>query len=69
MDMGPATHPIRTEVPDVAHAFANFDAITYDKGQAVLQQLMAYVGEDAFVDGLRALLRATTPGATRRSTT
>ena len=50
--------------PTSAHAFANFDAITYYKGQAVLHQLMAYVGEEAFVEGLRALLRATTPGAT-----
>ena len=45
------------EVPDVAHAFANFDAITYAKGQAVLRQLVAYVGEDAFVEGLRAYFR------------
>jgi aminopeptidase N len=56
-DMGPATHPIRGEVDDVAHAMANFDAITYSKGQAVLQQLMTYVGEDNFVDGLRAYFR------------
>ena len=56
-DMSPATHPIRAEVPDVAHAFANFDQITYAKGQAVLRQLVAYVGEDAFVEGLRAYFR------------
>jgi aminopeptidase N len=53
-DMSPATHPIRGDVPDVQHAMANFDAITYDKGEAVLHQLAAYVGEDAFVEGLRA---------------
>ena len=52
-DMGPASHPIRGSVPDVAHAFASFDAITYYKGQAVLQQLMAYLTEDTFVGGLR----------------
>jgi aminopeptidase N len=56
-DMGPATHPIRGDVPDVAHAMANFDAITYSKGQAVLRQLMAYVGEDNFGEGLRAYFR------------
>jgi aminopeptidase N len=56
-DMGPATHPIRGDVPDVAHAMANFDAITYSKGQAVLRQLMAYVGEDSFVDALRSYFR------------
>jgi aminopeptidase N len=53
-DMSPATHPIRGDVPNVAQAMANFDAITYTKGASVLKQLMAYVGEDAFVDGLRA---------------
>ena len=56
-DMGPASHPIRGEVPDVAHAMANFDAITYVKGQAVLRQLVATVGEDTFVEGLRAYFR------------
>lgn len=56
-DMGPGTHPIRSEVADVAGAFANFDAITYEKGQAVLRQLVAYVGEDGFVEGLRAYFR------------
>ena len=50
-------HPIRGEVPDVAQAMANFDAITYAKGASVLKQLMAYVGEDAFVEGLRAYFR------------
>jgi aminopeptidase N len=53
VDMGPATHAIRNEVPDVASAMANFDAITYAKGQSVLHQLMAYVGEDAFTRGLQ----------------
>ncbi|MXG92124.1 aminopeptidase N [Nocardioides flavescens] len=53
-DRGPARHPIRTEVPDVAHAMANFDAITYLKGQAVLRQLMELLGEERFVAGLRA---------------
>ncbi len=56
-DMSPATHPIRGEVPDVAQAMANFDAITYTKGASVLKQLMAYVGEDAFVEGLRGYFR------------
>ena len=57
MDMSPATHPIRGQVPDVAQAMANFDAITYVKGESVLKQLVAYVGEDAFVAGLRAYFR------------
>ena len=52
-DLGPASHAIRTTVPDVDHAFANFDAITYYKGEAVLHQLMALVTEEKFVEGLR----------------
>jgi aminopeptidase N len=53
-DMSPATHPIRGDVPNVAQAMANFDAITYTKGASVLKQLMAFVGEDRFVEGLAA---------------
>jgi aminopeptidase N len=56
-DMSPASHAIRTAVPDVAHAFASFDAITYYKGQAVLAQLMAFVSEETFVAGLRSYFR------------
>ena len=52
-DLGPASHPIRSAVPDVDHAFATFDAITYYKGEAVLHQLMALVTEEKFVEGLR----------------
>ncbi len=64
-DMSPATHPIRADVPDVARAMANFDAITYEKGAAVLKQLSAYVGEDAFVAGLRAYFAKHAYGNTR----
>ena len=65
IDMGPASHPIRGDVPDVAQAMANFDAITYEKGSSVLKQLVAYVGEDAFVEGLRAYFREHAWGNTR----
>ncbi len=65
VDMGPGTHPIRGEVADVAQATANFDAITYVKGESVLKQLVAYVGEEAFVEGLRAYFRDHAWGNTR----
>jgi aminopeptidase N len=65
MDMGPASHPIRGDVPDVAQAMANFDAITYVKGEAVLRQLVATVGEETFVEGLRAYFREHAWGNTR----
>jgi aminopeptidase N len=56
-DMSPATHPIRGDVPNVAQAMANFDAITYTKGASVLKQLMAFVGEQTFVEGLQDYFR------------
>ncbi|MBO0844700.1 MAG: aminopeptidase N, partial [Nocardioides sp.] len=52
-DAAPTTHPIRQALVDVAAAEATFDDITYPKGAAVLKQLVAYVGEDAFVVALR----------------
>ena len=68
LDMGPATHPIRGDVPDVAQAMANFDSISYRKGASVLKQLCAHTGEDAFLQGLRAYFR-TMPGGTPASRT
>ncbi len=53
MDLGPASHPIRADVPDVTRAMANFDVITYEKGMSVLHQLMAWVGRDAYIAGLQ----------------
>ncbi|MGZ5405315.1 MAG: aminopeptidase N, partial [Nocardioides sp.] len=64
-DMGPASHPIRNEVHDVEAALANFDAITYAKGQSVLHQLMAYVGESAFTAGLQDYFATHAWGNTR----
>ncbi|MFF8387790.1 aminopeptidase N [Streptomyces kanasensis] len=51
-DQGPASHPIRQPVRDVAEAASIFDAITYPKGASVLRQLMEYVGEEAFTAGM-----------------
>lgn len=47
-DLYPTTHPICADIPDVAAAKTNFDGITYAKGAAVLKQLVAWVGEEAF---------------------
>jgi aminopeptidase N len=56
-DLAPTTHPIRQPIPDVAAAAAAFDSITYPKGAAVLKQLVAHVGEDAFVTALASYFR------------
>ena len=52
-DQLPTTHPITAEIRDLADVEVNFDGITYAKGAAVLKQLVAWVGEDAFYDGAR----------------
>ena len=56
-DSAPTTHPIRQALADVAAAAATFDNITYPKGAAVLKQLVAFVGEEVFVAGLRSYFR------------
>ncbi len=51
------THPIVADIPDIASTKVNFDGITYAKGASVLKQLVAWVGEDAFLAGLRTYFR------------
>ncbi|MDO4259573.1 MAG: aminopeptidase N [Actinomycetaceae bacterium] len=57
-DQRPTTHPIVADVPDIPAATTNFDGITYEKGASVLRQLVAWVGEDAFMEGARRYFRA-----------
>jgi aminopeptidase N len=52
-DQLPSTHPIAADIPDIATVEVNFDGITYAKGAAVLKQLVAYVGRDNFLAGVR----------------
>ncbi len=52
-DQLPSTHPIAADIPDIAAVEVNFDGITYAKGAAVLKQLVAYVGRENFLDGVR----------------
>ncbi|WOC10950.1 aminopeptidase N [Gordonia sp. MP11Mi] len=52
-DQLPSTHPIAADIPDIAAVEVNFDGITYAKGASVLKQLVAYVGLDPFLAGLR----------------
>ena len=57
-DQRPSTHPVApTEVADTALALLNFDGISYAKGAAVLRQLVAWVGDEAFLAGLQRALR------------
>ncbi len=52
-DQLPSTHPIAADNHDLQAVEVNFDGITYAKGASVLKQLVAWVGLDAFIDGLR----------------
>jgi aminopeptidase N len=56
-DQLPSTHPIAADIPDVAAVEVNFDGITYAKGASVLKQLVAYVGRDRFLEGIRQYFR------------
>jgi len=52
-DQMPSTHPIAADIPDIAAVEVNFDGITYAKGAAVLKQLVAHVGRENFLAGIR----------------
>ena len=53
VDQLTTTHPIATEMVDLDAVRTNFDGISYAKGASVLQQLVAHVGRDNFIKGLR----------------
>ncbi|HEX5016674.1 MAG TPA: aminopeptidase N [Actinomycetes bacterium] len=53
-DQLPSTHPISADIRDIEDVEVNFDGITYAKGASVLKQLVAWVGRDAFVAGVRS---------------
>jgi len=58
-ERSPSTHPVAgAPAPDAQSALQNFDGISYAKGSAVLRQLIAHVGDDAFIAGVSAYLRA-----------
>ncbi|GAA5184948.1 aminopeptidase N [Rugosimonospora acidiphila] len=52
-DQRPSTHPVVGDVPDVESAPLMFDGICYAKGASVLRQLVAWLGDEVFLAGLR----------------
>ena len=56
---GPAAvhHPIVADIKDLEDVQVSFDGITYAKGASVLKQLVAWVGLDNFIAGLRQYFR------------
>ena len=47
------THPVVADMVDLDAVAGNFDGITYAKGASVLGQLVAWVGKDHFMAGVR----------------
>lgn len=56
-DQLPSTHPIAADNYDLEAVEVNFDGITYAKGASTLKQLVAWVGEDEFLEGLRSYFK------------
>ncbi|MBX6389450.1 MAG: aminopeptidase N [Frankia sp.] len=52
-----STHPIVADAVDMDAVRTNFDGITYAKGASVLKQLVAWVGQEEFLSGLRSYFR------------
>jgi aminopeptidase N len=53
LDARAGTHPVVQTVNTIDEANLAFDSITYEKGLAVIRMIEAYVGEDAFRQGVR----------------
>jgi len=57
-DQLPSTHPIAADNYDLEAVEVNFDGITYAKGASTLKQLVAWVGLEPFLAGLRDYFKA-----------
>jgi aminopeptidase N len=57
LDAVASTHPVVQHVETVEQASQAFDAITYQKGAAVIRMLEGYVGADAWRDGVRHYMK------------
>jgi len=63
----PTTHPIVADMVDLDAVEVNFDGITYAKGASTLRQLVAWVGQDEFLAGLRQYFKKHAWGNTELS--
>lgn len=64
LDARRTSHPIQQEVANESEAMVAFDAITYNKGQALIRMLENYLGENVFRDGIRSYMAAHAYGNT-----
>jgi aminopeptidase N len=65
LDSLSTTHPVVQHVETVDQASQAFDGITYQKGEAVIRMLEAYVGPDAWRDGVRRYIKVNAHGGTQ----
>lgn len=57
LDAFVTTHPVVQEIRTVEETSQAFDAIAYQKGEAVISMLEAYAGEDTWREGIRAYMK------------
>jgi puromycin-sensitive aminopeptidase len=57
LDALKSSHPIRAEIHNAEEAGESFDAITYEKGGAILRMIEGYLGEEKFREGIRLYMR------------
>ncbi len=65
LDAFRTTHPVVQRVNTVDQVNQAFDAITYQKGEAVITMLEAFAGEDVWRTGIRAYMKAHAYGNTQ----
>jgi len=58
LDARRTSHPVQQPIADHSEAVTAFDAITYNKGQALIRMVENYLGEPAFRDGIRKYMAA-----------
>ncbi len=66
-DQLPSTHPVVATINDLEDVQVNFDGITYAKGGSVIKQLVAWVGLEAFMQGVAAYFKKHAHGNTELS--
>lgn len=64
LDALATTHPVVQKITTVDEVNQAFDAITYQKGEAVITMLEGYVGEDVWKAGIQSYMKAHAYGNT-----
>ncbi len=65
LDANATTHPVVQHVRTVDEISQAFDAITYQKGEAIITMLEAFAGEDVWRRGIQAYMKRHAYGNTR----